>query len=465
MRNQLWIPLCCLTLTLGCTAKERENGVESGGSAGQGANGGTAGSGAEGGSGGANGGSAGSATGGSGAGGAGATGGSGASGGSGAAAGTGGTGGTGGNGLKCTPGPVTELTTDTSRPALNDEPDIAVTRCGEDGWLAMQTGMGIDIFRIRFGQDGNPIAGSWFLDFPDSHVHGLSCDVNNLRILTQNANGANEILLPFAGQDLTTPLMPTAAGVTIPNSCVGNIRGFLPSYNGGLHWMIECQPDASKTTISAGPPIVDFVNGPPSESLSLAAYAYAGGIHVGMNEKGEGWAGATAAQLGTLQKIAFEDPAARPTGLATITANSQGFFVMGLTTSPPPNLLPGRLFTGQIPPSKINEIFVGGQLPPTVAYRREITSTDEIGPTSQLSQGSNTVVFSTINLSGDVLISILGSDGKIIDWADTIYQPSNVTVRRTYALTNGPGNGNIVAWAEYDANNKYRAYVRSMLCF
>ena len=151
--------------------------------------------------------------------------------------------------------------------------------------------------------------------------------------------------------------------------------------------------------------------------------------------------------------------------LATITANSQGFFVMGLTTSPPPNLLPGRLFTGQIPPSKINEIFVGGQLPPTVAYRREITSTDEIGPTSQLSQGSNTVVFSTINLSGDVLISILGSDGKIIDWADTIYQPSNVTVRRTYALTNGPGNGNIVAWAEYDANNKYRAYVRSMLCF
>ncbi len=467
MRSQLLIPVCCLGLLVACTAKERDTNVANGGSAGQGAEGGAAGSsgsgsGADGGMGGSAGdaGSAGNA-GNGGSAGVGAMGGSG-----GAAGGAGGSAGTGGTMLTCVKGPVTELTTDTTFPPLDHEPRIAVTRCGQEAYLAREAQDAIEIFRVRFGNDGNPIDASYHFPINGGSVEGLSCDANSLRVLSRSPQGSMmELAFPLQGKDLQQPLNPTPVSVPIPTECENKVSTFLPSYNGGLHWMLECQAAPNVTKLIAGAPPFEFISGTPGEQLQLAAYAYSGGLHVGMNEQGEGWAGATAAQLGTTQKVGFEDPALRPTALATITGNSQGFFVMGITTNPPPNLLPGKLFTGQVPPSKINDIFVGGQLPSTVVERRMITSTDEIGPTSLLSQGPNTVVFSTINLSNEILFNIMKPDGAILTWADLTYKPAaDMTVRRTYSLTSDPGNGNFVAWAEYDANENYRAYVRSMLC-
>ncbi|MCA9641063.1 MAG: hypothetical protein H6718_08975 [Polyangiaceae bacterium] len=463
MRSQLLVSVCCLGLLVGCAAKERDSNVDNGGSAGQtsGGSGGLAGSGADGGMGG----SAGTGAGG---GSAGTTGGGGSTAGTGAG-GAGGSAGTAGAGgatmLTCVAGTARELTTDTSLPPMDDEPNLAVTRCGEDGFIARETVEGVDFFRVRFGNDGNPIENQWSYSAAGVTVDGLSCDANNLKLLTRTPNGLAEWLFPLQGRDLQTPLNPTATPITIPSECIGQTNYALPSYNGGLHWMLDCHPNANTTKLVAGPPVIDFINGPNGEQLQLAAYAYAGGIHVGMNEQGEGWAGATAAQLGVTQKLAFEDPTLRPTALATITSNSAGFFVMGITVNQPPNLLPGKLFTGPVLPSKINDIFVGGSLPSSVKERRMITSTDEIGPTSPLATGMNTVVFSTINLKNQILFNIMKPDGEIRAWAQLIHDPTNGgTIRRTVSLTNTAGNGNFVAWSEYDSSDKYRAFMRSMIC-
>ncbi|MEZ4372857.1 MAG: hypothetical protein R3B07_18680 [Polyangiaceae bacterium] len=463
MRTQLWIPVCCLSvgLLVACTAKERDKNVANGGSAGQGAEGGTAGVGAEGGTAGATGGT-GAQGGSAGMGGTGAQGGDAGAGGS--AGATGGAGGTGGQMQSCSAGPVVELR-DPNDTLTTEEPDVVITRCDDLAMVARTSDLGLEIYQVRMGSSGSPIENRYVWPTAVSpRIVAATCDVNKYTLMTVEATDLTELSFPRSGQDLATPLNPTPTKHALPPECRSAVGDPHATFvNGEFHVAFQCDVNNMRN-VYVGFPIQQVYSGAQTSENSIDSYAYSGGIHLLLNEAGQGWAGATPAQLGQLQQLNFEDPITRPTGLAMTASSSAGFMMVGITTHPPPTLTPARLFTGQVAPNNVDGLFVGGSLPATIKQRMEITNPQQLGPTSALAVGPNTAVFSLINQSNALLMNVMDKTGEFLVWGFSVYQPADATLRRSYAETNPLGIGNVVVWAEFDANNIYTIRARSLLC-
>lgn len=466
MRILAWSAIGLLGLCA-CTAKERERDASAGGASGSSQGGaagssGNAGGGSAGTTGGSGGSSAGNSAGGSSPGGAGA--GGGGAGGGGGAAGSAGAGGSGGSPLTCTTGPVYQVPAASTGPS---EPDVALVACSDTAYAVVSTGSGIQISRVRLATDGNPVEQSWLYPPGDYRVRGATCDANQLKVLATGDTGFAELSFARSGRDLASPLNPQIQALATPAECRGpngNVFNVIASYNGGLHAAFDCA-DTSTATLFVGWPPIEVESAPFSDKeLRAAGYSFAGGVHFVTNESGQGWVGATAAQLGVRQQLNYEDPLTRPTLGALVGSNSGGFQVVGITTNPPPSLLPGRFFTGPVLPSEVNQLFVGGGgLPAAVKLRREFTSADDFGPTSALSTRAASSFFSFIALSADVRATILAADGSILTWAHPVYSPVDDTVRRTYAIHDGAGYA--VVWAEYDKAGDYSVKGRNLMCF
>lgn len=461
MRSQLSISVCSLALALvACTAKERDKNLSNGGSAGQGAEGGSAGSSGSGT--GADGGSSGAGEGGAGA--VGGNAGAGAMGGaSGGVGGSGGAGGSGGGTLSCQVGNAYRL--DDPGQTLPDEPDVAVTQCGEKTYVIHQTEEGLAIHGIGLSLDPGGIDTYTYRD-QGARVFGAECDANELRVLSANGNGLGVLKFARSSAGLQSPLAPSLTPISTPQPCFDALNGVEASYTGGLHFAMRCRAADDVIHMYVGTPsqVQEFASGTDDKQLELGAYAFSGGLHVAMNEQGEGWVGATPADM-TLRKLSFEDPVARPTAFGGISSSSNGFIVMGVTTNPPPSLLPAKVFTGVVPPSQISGIFVGGSLPSTVTAQVTITTTDGLGPTSRISVGTNSMVQSGITAQGAMRFNIFDSQAKVLLWWQDIYTPpAGSRARRAYA-SHDDFAASMAAWAEYDANGVYSVKGVNLMCF
>lgn len=342
---------------------------------------------------------------------------------------------------------------------------MAVARCGDHAWVASERSDGIQISRIRFAKDGNPVERTYVYPDQGARPQGLDCDANELRVLSVNGGRLSVLSFPFSGSDLQTPLSPTNNVIPVPSVCSG-IDEVKPSYTGGLHFGMRCRASDNSLHLLVGSMsgAQEFLAGSDNKAMEVGAYAFSGGIHVLFNGLGEGHYGATPADLQNVRKLSFEDPVSRPTALAQIGSGSTGFTVFGVTTNPPPSLLPGKVFTGVIPPSQVSGIFVGGTLPASVLERRTLTTATELGPPSPLAIGMNSTTFSNVNSEGAMRYTVMDSTGEILLWTEQVYAPpSGSQARRAYA-THDDFTGNMAIWPEFDANGVYSIKGINLLC-
>ncbi|MGE3673012.1 MAG: hypothetical protein AB7K71_25275 [Polyangiaceae bacterium] len=428
----------------------------SGGTAGTSASGGDAGTSAAGGTSG-NGGSGG--VGGTGA--AGATGGTGAAGATGGTGATAGTGGAGGVMHDCTTGPVTDLGS-TSR---NEGPKITIARCATSiSYVIVEDAAGLEIYALTYGTDASPLLRNYSYtpgNFP--RVGAATCTADELRLLMRDESGMAELVFLRTGNDLNTPLSP--ARTDIDTSSCTELHDIVGSYNGTTaHYAVECL-EGSQYDLYYGPPFTKYATVSTGSKDRPYFYAYSGGIHLILTEEGKAWRGADATQLATLRQFDFEDPVNRPTAFVGADSNAQGFTLVGFTRAPAPNLLPGRMFSGNVAPSEIDEVFVGGSLPSSVKQRFELTSPDELGPISALSSGAFSSAFSLIGQTKQIRLTTMDSAGAVLVPSFVIRDvQSDASPVETHASPADDGSNFRVVWVDVDGSGKYAVRTRGALC-